>query len=53
MQAQNSPEIFRRITPEPSPTRTEKTGQTYYSASCQKFRSKISAYITTQKYISD
>jgi len=44
---------FNELMPEPSPTRTEKPGQTYYSAPCQKFRSKSSACITTQKYIWD
>jgi len=35
----------------PSPARPEKPGQTYNFAPCQKFHSKSSTCITTQKYI--
>jgi len=45
------PKYFDELTPEPSPARTEMPGQTYNYAPCQKFHSKSSACITTQKYI--
>jgi len=41
--------IFTNLSP--SPARPEKPGQTYSSAPAQKFHSKSSTYITTQKYI--
>jgi len=47
MPARNWPEIFGQT----SPARPEKPGQTYNSASCQKFHSMSSTCITTQKYI--
>jgi len=46
MQARN---IFTNLNP--SPARPEKPGQTYNSAPGQKFYSKSSTCITTQKYI--
>jgi len=43
--------VPRYLNPALAPARTEKRGQTYYSAPCQKFHSKSSACITTQKCI--
>jgi len=42
---------FDKLKPEPGPIRTEELGSTYNSAPCQKFHSKSSTCITTQKYI--
>jgi len=48
MQARN---ILTNLSP--SPARPEKPGQIYNSAPCQKFHSKCSTCITTQRYIWD
>ena len=47
----HGPKYLEKFKPEPGPTRPEKPDLTYNSAPCQKFHSKSSACITTQKYI--